>query len=340
MAGKLPIKTGHLFLGLAVVMAIVSAVLLKNVALSGKPSHKAAEASQPVVQMANVAVALNPLPPGTVIGPDDITLAKWPKDYLPQGSIFNDANGLLGRVVVSELLPGEPIYKEKLARDGARGGLQVVIPPGMRAVTIKVNEVKSVAGFVRPGVHVDILGTFKRIDANDNEFQVTKTILQNVLVLASAQRMVDEDEVNVETPNGLTNEPNLEPDIISPEEVNKKDKKKDEKALKAAKKEREKQQKELEARQEKKEKWAKKINSVTVALWPDDAEKLALGEEIGELRLVLRPEDDTKSDTALKGVTDAELLNLGAKGATKAVSATTNGGVEFIKGTEKSVVAF
>jgi pilus assembly protein CpaB len=106
---------------------------------------------------------------------------------VPKGVILDkDKKSLIGRGVISELYAGEPILDSRLAAPGSGGGLAATIPPGMRACAIKVDDVVGVAGFVTPGMRVDVVvsgnppGT---IDATQGA--VAKTILQNIQVLSA-----------------------------------------------------------------------------------------------------------------------------------------------------------
>lgn len=93
---------------------------------------------------------------------------------------------LVGRVTIAEIFPGEPILETRLAPEGSAAGLPAIIPPGMRAMTVKVDEVIGVAGFVAPGTYVDVVGT---VVEGAGQNAVSRVILQNVKVLASGQRM-------------------------------------------------------------------------------------------------------------------------------------------------------
>ncbi|MDX2083813.1 MAG: Flp pilus assembly protein CpaB [Candidatus Melainabacteria bacterium] len=345
MKNPLPIKTGQLFIIGAVVMAVVSAGLIQG--LVNKPKGEETSKAPPKVETIPVVVAKNPMPAGTKINAQDIMAVDWPVELLPGGGLFEKTEQAVGRIVKKDILPREPIYKAKLAGDQSFGGLPVVIPNGMRAVTVAVSETKGVGGFVKPGSRVDILSTFEvPIEGSNKNEEMTKTVLQNVMVLATAQQMLD---LSVQR---------------SAEELN------DAKAAKAQE-----ESEAAEAEQEKENKSAKKkkaskkgkssgskkdgkgsdkdaslVSSVTVAVSPADAEKLVLAEEYGRLRLLLRPEEDY-TPTATVGVTRSELVRGRRAPAMKAptltapplssrLPATPGYQVEFIQGVEKRTVSF
>jgi pilus assembly protein CpaB len=290
---NLPIKTGHLFLGLAAIMFFVTVSIF---------SGKKAEAPHKVemVPTIKVVVPLVPISEGKTLSYNDVTAVKWPKEYLPKHSTFGEVSDVVGRVAKQDLFPGEPIFTEKLSGSDTKGGLPAVIPQGLRAVSVAVTEVKGVAGFVKPGDRVDVLSTFEvDKEGTSDKLRTTRTVLQNVLVLASAQTMVDDNKYSMETPEGVTRgEATVS---ASPEEEPKKDKKrkKDDDAEKEAKM-REKEKDEAE-------KAARLVSTVTLALTPEQTETLALAEETGELRLALRPETDHGVNN-VQGVNFDELL--------------------------------
>jgi pilus assembly protein CpaB len=289
--GGLPFKTGHLFLLGAIVMAVVTAVLFTNV-LKKTSAEKPKE-----LDTATVVVAADYVPAGTILMSQHVQRVDWPKKFLAKKNYFAKSSDVVGKMVRSDLIPGEIIYKQKLAGDTSRGGLPVMIPEGMRGVTVGVTEIKGVAGFVKPGDFVDVLATFELKVEGGGKSYVTKTILQNVMVLASAQTMVNETSPQIEKPEGLTGEEEEEAQSNS---SNREDKRKSARDIEKENKAREKARKEAEKR-------AKTTSSVTLALWPEQVEKLALAEESAELHLALRPEGDN-STAAVDGVNMDQLL--------------------------------
>jgi pilus assembly protein CpaB len=122
----------------------------------------------------------------------------WPVDLIMEGS-FSTKTELIGRVVKTELQAGEPVLETKLAPKGSMGGLLSQIPSGMRAMTVSVNVVSGVGGFVLPRTRVDILATIT--DRKDSDNTSTRTILQDVMVLAVDQtfRKKDDDPITVKS---------------------------------------------------------------------------------------------------------------------------------------------
>jgi pilus assembly protein CpaB len=130
-----------------------------------------------------LAVAARDLPPGSVLKPEDVRLVDWPGDVLPLG-YAGSAEELVGRGLLTAVRTHEPLLAEKLANRDGGGGLPILIPTGMRAVSVRVDEVIQVAGFVTAGTRVDVLVTL------DSEGpSITRLILQNVQVLAAGQKV-------------------------------------------------------------------------------------------------------------------------------------------------------
>ncbi len=132
----------------------------------------------------DVVIAANDIQVGAKIQDRDLKVVKFPAEDLPAG-VFRNKTAVDGRGVVLPIAKGEFILPNKLAAENAGAGLPALIPPGMRAVSVRVNEVVSVAGFVVPGTRVDVLVTG---NPSGGEAQTT-TVLENVLVLAAGQRL-------------------------------------------------------------------------------------------------------------------------------------------------------
>jgi len=128
---------------------------------------------------------VRPLAIGAMVRADDVKVVKISAANFPSGGISN-VEEVVDRPVISNILMDEPIHQGRLAPRGSGAGLAPVIPEGMRALSIKVNEVVGVSGFVLPGMRVDVLLTGSPPDDSD---RMTATILQNVLVLSSGQQM-------------------------------------------------------------------------------------------------------------------------------------------------------
>jgi pilus assembly protein CpaB len=135
------------------------------------------------VEVARVfaVVAARNLPAGAMIAADDVKVVPWPAaNALPGG--FATPDRVVGRGLVASVVENEPITQTKLAPRGAGAGLPPTIPAGMRAISVKVNEVIGVAGFVLPGTRVDVLVTVNQQDP------VARTVVPNLLVLTAGTR--------------------------------------------------------------------------------------------------------------------------------------------------------
>jgi pilus assembly protein CpaB len=137
-----------------------------------------------------VVAAAGDIKLGTVLAASNLTTVDI-AGSAPKGAILKP-EAAIGRGVISDLYQGEPILESRLAPLGSGGGLAATIPDGMRAIAVKVDEVVGVAGFVTPGLHVDVLvsgtppGMNNAPDSRDAELGTqVKTILQNIQVLSA-----------------------------------------------------------------------------------------------------------------------------------------------------------
>jgi pilus assembly protein CpaB len=135
--------------------------------------------------MIDVIVAADDLQVGTKIDEHDIKIIKVPFSALPAGAPRRRSD-VIGHGVIIPMTKGEFVLSTKLAGDNAGAGLPSLITNGMRAISVRVNEVVSVAGFVTPGTRVDVLLTGTPTGTNESQ---TTTVLQNVLVLASGHTL-------------------------------------------------------------------------------------------------------------------------------------------------------
>jgi pilus assembly protein CpaB len=152
---------------------LVATIFYRVAAKAG--TRRAAEQTRPLV------VAARPLPLGDVISADSIRLAEVPESLFPKSG-FSKKEDVLGRPVVSRIEADEPLLDSRLAAKGSGVGLAPMIPPGMRAAAVRVNDVVGVAGFVLPGMRVDVLVTGHPSGRDDT---VTNTVLQNIAVLSA-----------------------------------------------------------------------------------------------------------------------------------------------------------
>ena len=210
--------------------------------MNSQPVKTVSVPTQPVV------VAAGDITLGAALKKEDMTILNFPAGSAPEGS-FSKPQDLIGRGVVVPMVKNEPILPAKLASKEAGAGLPPVIPDGMRAVSVRVNEVIGVAGYVLPGTHVDVLVT--QSPTTQPQDIVSKVILSNVQVLTAGTRM-EQDH-----------------DKAKPVQV----------------------------------------TVVTLAVFPDQAERLALASTEGKIQLALRNPMDTASPET-PGVKPAVLLGL------------------------------
>ena len=189
-----------------------------------------------------VVVAAQALPMGTRLHPNHLRVVPWPSRNPVAGS-FSDVKELVDRGVITPIAENEPITVTKVASLEAGAGLPPVIPEGMRAISVRVNEVVGVAGFVTPGTIVDVLVT-ARTGSNGGDETMTRTVVSKVQVLTAGTKFDQEKSKNGEP---------------IPTSV------------------------------------------VTLAVLPEDAERIALASNEGKITLALRNPLDIKS-TDTKGV--------------------------------------
>jgi pilus assembly protein CpaB len=132
---------------------------------------------------AHVIAAATDLKLGTVLRDADLTTIEI-TGTLPKGAILKKENAI-GRGVISNLYLGEPVLENRLAAPGSGGGLAATIPQGMRATAVRVNEVVGVAGFVTPGMRVDVLITGNPPGGATAQGSLVRTLLQNIEVLSA-----------------------------------------------------------------------------------------------------------------------------------------------------------
>ena len=164
----------------AFVVASVASLMLYKTLVNRPVSAKAAAPAT-----TQVVLAAHDLEVGTVLKEEDIKLTPW-AGVVPQGAVLK-ASDVVGRGIIAPVYAKEPLIESRLAPKGAGGGLASMIPPGLRAVAIRTNEVVGVAGFVVAGMRVDVLisGTSPKIDGSLGT--VTRTLLQNIEVLSAGQ---------------------------------------------------------------------------------------------------------------------------------------------------------
>jgi pilus assembly protein CpaB len=167
-----------------VVSATASIILYRLIS-----SQMAANAKAPANRL---LVAAHNLDNGVLIKDADIKVVDW-GGPIPVGAIQKPEDAI-GRGVVQQIYEGEPLLETRVAAKGAGAGLAATIPPGMRAVALRVNDIVGVAGFVTPGMKVDILIAGTPPKGNGGLGTLTKTLLQNVEVLSAGQNIQKDAE--------------------------------------------------------------------------------------------------------------------------------------------------
>lgn len=161
-------------------------------------SHIVAQRSA-APRMIRVVAAVDQLPAGTPLAAQNVKVVDWPASMPLTGS-FTKPEQVVGRSLIYPMSLNQPIVESDLAAPGSGIGLSVKIPDGMRAISIRSNDVVGVAGFLYPGSHVDVLLTIRP----DNSAPLTQTILQNVEVLTAGQTLEPDPKGKAQTVNVVT----------------------------------------------------------------------------------------------------------------------------------------
>jgi pilus assembly protein CpaB len=195
----------------ALVFAVITAVMAKNM-FAGAGAQQAAAA--PAVPLGpKVLVAKRALTVGTIIDAESFAYQPWPKElmqsaYYVEGAPDGDPKALLGTVVRYQITAGQPVTRGSLVGPQDRGFLAAALSPGMRAITVPVNAASGVAGFVFPGDRVDMVLTQEVAGGGDGpKLKVSETIIRNIRVLATDQRVTEKDaegKTVVKTFNNVT----------------------------------------------------------------------------------------------------------------------------------------
>ncbi|MGH9357400.1 MAG: Flp pilus assembly protein CpaB [Terriglobia bacterium] len=168
----------------AVVVGIITSVFVYS-RLRGANFHPSAET-------VTIAAAASYLPAGAVLEAKDVKAVQWPDSAVLKG-MCEQPGACLGRVLSASVAQGQPILEANLAPKGAGAGLAATIPVGLRAISVPVNDVTAVAGFVLPGTMVDVLLT-GQVQQGGTQVGLTRTILEDVRVLAVGRSMEQRPE--------------------------------------------------------------------------------------------------------------------------------------------------
>lgn len=163
-------------------------------------SRKLTARAAPASQFQHYVAAAHPLQPGAVLKAEDLTMVDWPTAKPLQGT-FSKLADLAGRALIYPVAASQPLLQDYLAAPGSVIGLTTKIPQGMRATSVKSDEVVGVAGFLFPGSHVDVLVTFR---SDRFPTPATQIVLQDVEVLTIGQKLQPDPQGKPETVNVVT----------------------------------------------------------------------------------------------------------------------------------------
>jgi pilus assembly protein CpaB len=186
-------RRGILFLTLAILLGLGAAWMAHR---SSTPRGPAQVATMPVV------VARLDVTTASSLEAPALATVEWPRELVPAGALHS-VEAAAGRVARRPIAAGEPILESALFERGTPGGLGAVIEPTHRAVSVKVDSVIGVAGFVKPGSRVDVLTTLRRVD-QEKALPISKLILQDVRVLAVDQKLEEARDGKPELVNVVT----------------------------------------------------------------------------------------------------------------------------------------
>ncbi|MGH7917114.1 MAG: Flp pilus assembly protein CpaB, partial [Candidatus Binataceae bacterium] len=170
-----------------VLLAGVAALLAALVVYSALKKREA-EVRQAKAQSVEIVVAAHDLTIGTKLDPAAVKLARWSRDSVPPGA-YTSVTAVMNQYTKSGFVENEPIVADRLFNgDKDAGVMPMLIPPGMRAISVPVDEVSDIAGFVLPHAHVDVLVALQDNGTPGNQ-PFSKIVLQDVEVLAVAQQI-------------------------------------------------------------------------------------------------------------------------------------------------------
>lgn len=163
-------------LGVSLLFALVVSSVFYQMTARGNTAKKEQG------ELKDLVVAAKAMGIGVTVKPADVKVIKVPDPQFPKGG-FSKVEEVIDRPVISNILLDEPLMEGRLASRGIGVGIAPVIPVGMRAMTVRVNDVVGVGGFVMPGMRVDVLVTGR--PPGGESVTTTRTVLQNILVLTA-----------------------------------------------------------------------------------------------------------------------------------------------------------
>jgi len=155
----------------------------------GKDLIQRYTATKAKADVTRVVVAKADLDPGRLLEATDLSVQEFPQSATPKAA-FTDPKQVIGRTVSSPVAAGQMMFEGLLAPEGSAGGLQALVPDGMRAVSVEVSESAGVAGLLVPGCRVDVIATLRRASGD----QITRTIVSNVKVTAVNRKLVKDNK--------------------------------------------------------------------------------------------------------------------------------------------------
>jgi pilus assembly protein CpaB len=164
----------------AVGFGLVAAVLVSRYLTSAQAYTR---------NLTNVVVAKLEIPVGSRIGAEHLSVVQFPKSVAPEGTFSQIDDRLVGRIAITRIAPRDPVTETRLAPIGTAGGLSSVIPDGYRAMTVKVDDVVGLSGFIMPGTLVDVVVVIDPPEGATQKDKVSKIVLQNIKVLANGQNL-------------------------------------------------------------------------------------------------------------------------------------------------------
>jgi pilus assembly protein CpaB len=170
----------------ALVLAIVTALMARNYMNTIQAGHATAVPANLPAAIAQVVVATQDLPLGTKIDDKQVRIVNWPVESMPANAA-TDPRAVVGHVTLASVFANEPVIMSRLASPDTQALLPLVIPPGMRAVSVPVNKVSGISGFVSPGTRVDVIAMLPIRGENGQPTRRAFTLLEDVKVLAVAQ---------------------------------------------------------------------------------------------------------------------------------------------------------
>lgn len=171
-------------------LVVIAIALVLSAGLTALIFRVVKQRLKPPEETAKIVVAAQKLSLGMRLSKDDVKLADWPKSIPLEGG-FSDLEAVVDRGVITTIFPNEPVIDAKLAPREAGAGLTTIIPDGMRALSVKVDNVIGVAGFVLPGTRVDVVLTGTPPNKED---VVSRIVLENVQVLTAGTNV--EQDIN------------------------------------------------------------------------------------------------------------------------------------------------